>query len=415
MRHEEHMDHWPPRFPWRDSLTTMGRGVLLDRTQHWISVQCQSEEALARLWWSLLVEPGDSQAGALIRRYGTIGALDAVWAATAETEQIPMAAIRRWGPRMQSDLLRRTLNMAAAQHIRFVGPDAPEYSPGLRDLGDHAPIGLWVRGGANIEWPATVAIVGVRAATSYGVQVATDLAFAVSDRLTVVSGGAYGIDRAAHRGALAAEHPTVAFLAGGLDRLYPAGNQALFEQVTRRGLLLSETVPGTTPTKWRFLARNRLIASATAATLVIEAGARSGALNTAHHALQIGRPVGAVPGPITSASSAGTNRLLREGLAELVRSAEDLCELCGMSRKDGASGSVSENEVLTAEHLRVADALSARVSRSLAEITTSSGVETARVQSLLSELQVLGYVLARSTGWVVSEQWMRRRSGASSQ
>lgn len=166
---------------------------------------------------------------------------------------------------------------------------------------------------------------GSRAATAYGDHVATELAADLADReRIIVAGGAYGIDRAAHVAALAAGGQTIAVLASGLDRLYPAGNQDMLERIAGVGLLLSELAPGSTPTQWRFLARNRIMGALSGATVIVEAGYRSGSLNVAARAAELGRRVGAVPGPVTSATSAGTHRLLREGIASLVTDSTDV-------------------------------------------------------------------------------------------
>jgi DNA processing protein len=176
-----------------------------------------------------------------------------------------------------------------------------------------------------------VAVVGSRAATAYGEHVAADLSYGVALRdVTVVSGGAYGIDAAAHRGCLAADGVCVLVSAGGLDRPYPTGNSSLFERVAATGLLVSERPPGSAPHRQRFLSRNRLIAALASATLVVEAAPRSGALNSARYARDLGRPVLAVPGPITSAMSAGCHALIRrdDRPAELVSSVAELLPFC---------------------------------------------------------------------------------------
>lgn len=182
------------------------------------------------------------------------------------------------------------------------------------------------------QYRGEVAIVGARAATSYGEHVASELAGELADGgLSIVSGGAYGIDGAAHRGAIASQPGgTVAILVGGLDRPYPAGNAHLFERiVSGGGALVSELPPGSTPTRWRFMQRNRILAALAGATVVVEAGARSGSLDIAARAHAFGRSVGVVPGPITSAVSTGCHRLLRERMAAVVTNAEEVRQLLG--------------------------------------------------------------------------------------
>ena len=173
-----------------------------------------------------------------------------------------------------------------------------------------------------------VTITGARAATGYGEHVAMELAAAaMTDKRQVVSGGAYGIDGVTHRTVLAGGGSTIAVMAGGLDRLYPAGHTELLNRVGTHGLLLSELPPGAAPSKWRFLQRGRLLAALSGAVVVAEAGYRSGTLNTAARAVELHRPVGAVPGPITSPASAGCHRLLRDGLATVITGYDDVRSL----------------------------------------------------------------------------------------
>ena len=176
----------------------------------------------------------------------------------------------------------------------------------------------------------TIALVGARAATGYGEHVAMESSAGLVDRgFAIVSGGAYGIDGMAHRAALASDGTTIAFLAGGVDRFYPLGHESLLSRIAQTGAVVSELPCGAAPTKWRFLQRNRLIAAASEATVVLEAGIRSGSLNTAGHAAALGRPLGAVPGPVTSPASAGCHRLLREFDAVCVVDADQMAELAG--------------------------------------------------------------------------------------
>jgi DNA processing protein len=196
------------------------------------------------------------------------------------------------------------------------------------------PLALWVRGNGPLRSVGThaIAVVGSRAATSYGEHIAADFGYHLARRqVVVVSGGAYGIDAAAHRGVLAADGVSVLVSAGGLDRPYPNGNRVLYERTAERGLVISERPPGSAPHRQRFLSRNRLIAALGTATLVVEAGARSGALNSAGYARDLGRPVLAVPGPVSSAMSVGCHRLLQrpEDPAHLVTSVEDVLGFCG--------------------------------------------------------------------------------------
>ncbi len=195
------------------------------------------------------------------------------------------------------------------------------------------PIALVVRGAVESLHLPALAIVGTRNPTNYGVRVAGDFAAGFVDRgWSIVSGGAYGIDAAAHRGALVAEGATIAVLAAGIDINYPAGHIRLFEEIIENGLLISEVMPGVSAVPSRFLTRNRVIAALSRATLVVEAAFRSGSLRTARDAAELMRPVMAIPGPITSPTSEGCHRLIGERAAEVVTSVADAVEFIGMSR-----------------------------------------------------------------------------------
>ena len=349
-------------------------------------------ELLARATWSALVEPGDTVAGTLVGLLGAAEALEWVHAAVRDRPDLarledrtgPLSdadrrrvvkALARWAVRLPGCDPRRDL----AQHDRLGGallvPGDPRWPSAFDDLGVEAPFSVWVRGepdlGATLALSA--AVVGSRAATTYGERIAFDLADGLSaDGVCVVSGGAYGIDAAAHRGAVARGGRTVVVLAGGVDRAYPAGNARLLDAVVDSGgALVSEVPPGSLPTKSRFLQRNRLIAAAGRATVVVEAAWRSGAMSTAHHAARLLRPVGAVPGPVTSMASAGCHRLLREGVAVCVTDAAEVRELAGVigsSLVAAASATRTADERAARRHdaldpvsARVLDALSRRV------------------------------------------------------
>jgi DNA processing protein len=241
----------------------------------------------------------------------------------------------RLSPRLRGTDTESVVGESARHGLTLLTPDDPRWPTALRQLGVASPIALWIAGSDKALAPyesGCVAIVGARAATSYGEHVASELAGELTDGgLSIVSGGAYGIDGAAHRGAIASQPGgTVAILAGGLDRPYPAGNAHLFERiVSGGGALVSELPPGSTPTRWRFMQRNRILAALAGATVVVEAGARSGSLDIAARAHAFGRSVGVVPGPITSAASTGCHRLLRERMAAVVTNAEEVRQLLG--------------------------------------------------------------------------------------
>lgn len=266
--------------------------------------------AYARAVWSVLTEPGDRIAGALVGTFGAAAALEAVGSARFGARALEDAGVspeevaagrRRWWPRLGDAELALANARRAGATLVVPGDDA--WPSRADDLGPFAPLCLWIRGDPSAlgaPCPA-VAVVGARAATGYGEHVAGELAAeAAGGDVVVYSGGAYGIDAAAHRAVLAAGGTTVAVMAGGIERPYPAGHADLLSRVAATGAVVAEVACGTAPTRHRFLARNRLIAALSDATVVVEAGWRSGALNTAHHAQALGRPVGVVPGPVTS-------------------------------------------------------------------------------------------------------------------
>jgi DNA processing protein len=293
------------------------------------------DERLARLAVTLMTELGEPTTGHLINLYGAprtariaLGIEDGDNPDAASTVETFRSRVV---PRVTSSTLQRTLESTAELNATMLIPGDAQWPDGLHDLGATQPLALWTRGNtALLAQPVArrVALVGARAATGYGEHVAMQLASDLADRgIGIVSGGAYGIDGVAHRATLAAGGNTIAVLAGGLDRLYPAGHTALLERVAEAGLLVSELPPGHAPTRFRFLQRGRLIAALSQATVVVEAGYRSGSLAIAEQARAIGRTVAAVPGPVTSAASAGTHRLLRDQNARLITDASDLHSL----------------------------------------------------------------------------------------
>lgn len=354
---------------------------------------------LARVAWGVVAEPGDGVAGALIAQLGAVEALR--FALSDEGFGLAEKAIqegrRRWVPRAQPRAVRDALRGAAETEATLLLPDDPVWPAPLDDLGDHAPALLWVRGESSLLSRASrVAIVGARAATAYGDAVAGELAGDLAATgSVVVSGGAYGIDGTAHRSALGVGGDTVAFLAGGVDRAYPAGHQQLFERIRSAGAVVSELPCGAAPTKWRFLARNRLIAALGDATVVVEAGWRSGSLNTAGHASSLGRPLGAVPGPVTSAASAGCHRLMREYDAQCVTNAAEVRELMGTERESP----VQAQSRTDPDQMRLLDAMSTRTAHPSAELARIAGLSEERTRSLLGTLSLEGRVVHNPVGW----------------
>ena len=393
-------------------------------------------ERFARASWSGLAEPGDSLAGLLVKVLGASEALSSLVAhrSGAKVREALLATgidapsvkdmesgLARWRPRLASLSALTAMRQAARCGARLLVPGDAEWPVGFNDLGLHAPLALWARGRPKAldSLNRCVAVVGARAATGYGDHMAMEIAAGLVDLgYGVVSGGAYGIDGMAHRSALASSGQTAAFLAGGVDRFYPAGHDALLTRIANVGVVLSELPCGSAPTKWRFLQRNRLIAAVSLATVVVEAGIRSGSLNTAAHAASIGRPIGAVPGPVTSMASAGCHRLLREFDAVCVTSAEEVVELVAdvprhipvlelenrsagvVTRgRDGGAAQSADHAHRPAEQLRVMDALSRRSARATDDIARRCGVSVAAAQAALGALGLEGVAEEVNGGW----------------
>lgn len=372
----------------------------------------RSLRAYACVAWSCLVEPGDGGAGRLIAALGPVRALEValagqIGASMAEsiglTARETRDALARWSPRMDQGSVDAAFTSAARVGATLITPDDDGWPAGLRDLDMHAPVCLWARGtpAALDQIAPSLAVVGARAATGYGEHVAMELSAELAGRgVRIVSGAAYGIDGAAHRAALAAEGSTLALLAGGVDRAYPAGHTDLLARIAASGAVVSEVPCGSAPTKWRFLQRNRLIAAISDATVVVEAGWRSGSLNTAGHAADLGRPLGAVPGPITSAASAGCHRLLREFDARCITSADDAAELLGIGLPTQALIEVDEGgRYRSAESSRVADALSTRARRRVDDVARRSGMSVGDVSNALGMMRLAGEADDDGTGW----------------
>ena len=357
-------------------------------------------EVLAAIAWSVLAEPGDAVAGTLREHLAPQEAIDLALSDTPSpitTTGVLREARKRWRPRAGVALLRDAVASACRVGAGVLLPDDEAWPAALNDLEVHGPAMLWTRGAVSLltAQKKAVSLVGARAATPYGEQMARELSgdLALAGH-AIVSGGAYGIDGAAHRAALGVGGVTVAFLAGGVDRVYPAGHARLLGEIADRGAVLSEVPCGQPPTKWRFLARNRLIAALGGATVVVEAGWRSGSLNTAGHAAALGRPLGAVPGPVTSAASAGCHRLLREYDAHCVTSAEEVRELLGEAGHRTEPASVPDHE-----SLRLCDALSMRAPRTPEDIARRSGLSVERVEALLGILALDGIAERMEGGW----------------
>lgn len=353
--------------------------------------------------WTALVEPGDGAAGALVSAYGPLEALDSLRRDTPPSRHPEVRrAFDRWLPRLDEQAVLRVFRNAARIGARLLVPGDADWPAGLDDLGVHAPLALWALApsGPVPRFDRSVALVGARSASAYGERVTTEAACGLADRgFAIVSGAAYGIDGVAHRGALVSGGLTVAVLAGGLDRFYPEGHRDLLHRIAREGVVLAEMPCGARPMRERFLKRNRLIAAASRATVVVEAGARSGAANTAAHAAQLGRPLGAVPGSVFSATSVGTHRIIREYDAVLVRDTADMAEL---ARDPDAAVALDGLEQVGAlddpAERRVLEVLTAS-GRPTLDVAARAGLSLQDTSAALGMLVLLGSAVERDGRW----------------
>ncbi len=360
------------------------------------------DERLARVALSRLVEPGSPALGEVVAREGAVQVRQALRAGRrlpGLSEALTRgAAHRAGGPEPEQDL--QALMRVGG---RVVCPGDDEWPQDRLDWPPESvaaapPLLLYARGPARLRQTVerSVAVVGARAATPYGTHVAGELALGLAEAgAAVVSGGAYGIDGAAHQGALAADGaPTIAVLACGVDIAYPRGHDRLLARIAESGLLLSEMPPGCAPMRQRFLVRNRLIAALSQGTVVVEAALRSGSLSTAARAEELSRPVMAVPGPVTSAASAGCHERLRAG-ALCVTSAADVLEHLGVSGQDLAPvrpTPARARDELSQTVRQVLDAVPLRRPAGEASIARTAGVATMVVQQVLPPLQLAGLV-----------------------
>lgn len=364
----------------------------------------------ARAYLLGVAEPPAPALAALVEACGPVEAAELVRLGT-----VPERVLDETSARRQCDRLDGDLDAARRIGCRLVIPENDDWPAwqllsltqaagrGLRWA--VAPIALWARGSARLAdvLQRAVSVVGARAATAYGEHVAGEFGYSLAGHgMTVVSGAAYGIDGAAHRGALAAEGVTLAVLGCGIDIGYPSGHTSLLDRIADSGLVISEYAPGTPPARHRFLVRNRLIAALSAGTVVVEAGARSGARNTAAAAAALGKELMAVPGPITSAMSLGCHELIRTGSAIPVSSVAEILESVGRmgeginTRPDTPT---RPTDALGEQALRVHEALGNRAGHSADMIAVDSGVPLARVRALLPELELTGLAERCDDGW----------------
>lgn len=369
----------------------------------------REEERLARVALSRLGEPGDVRMGRLVTEIGPL----ALHRALLEQRDLEGLAADVAGRLAGLDPARE-LERAERVGVRFVIPGDEEWPEeldalaGAGDIDDRGgvPIGLWVRSRRRLdELAPRLAVVGSRSCTSYGETVAAEVAATgAAAGLTIVSGGAFGIDHAAHRGALSVRGDTVVVLACGADRVYPAHHRRLIDHVAEHGAVVSEAPPGCAPTRVRFLARNRLIAALAVGTVVVEAAARSGALSTARWTGRLHRPLMGVPGPVTSAASVGVHDQIRTGAAVLVTSGSDVLELVGRPGEHlvpPVRGPDRQRDRLTVRHRQVLDALPSGRPAGADSVARVAGIGVREVWTALRHLERLGLAETDGRGWKV--------------
>ncbi len=379
-----------------------------------MSAPAEAERAArAALTW--VAEPGDQAMGALLCACDPAEIVAALIEGRtprlSDPATIPRLerALYRWAARLGDVPPEPALDGWWRNGIRLVIPGDAEWPGQLDVLGEARPWGLWVRGHADLRFAClrSVSVVGTRAATAYGTHVCGELAITLAEAgWTIVSGGAFGIDGCAHRGALAVHGTTVAVLACGVDRDYPMGHYELFRSIREQGALVSEWPPGRMPTKHGFLVRNRVIAALSRGTVVVEAALRSGALNTARHAHDLGRPLMAVPGPVTSAQSAGCHEAIRDWGAVCVTGARDVMQMLEFAAEGPAERDLARprepvlaRDLLDPDSSRVLEAVPARAGRGPARIAIAAGVDFDTVMRCLGGLAAAGFVERCDRGW----------------
>lgn len=386
-----------------------------------------TEGRIARIALTWLTEPGNRAVWHLVEREGPEEALSQLLSGGAPDATLRAAVLARTSvhdPRRVAEAFLRRGERAGA---RVIVPSDPEWPARLgalagletdepRSIGRDVrpPLCLWVRGKLHLDetLERSVGVVGARAASQYGMRVGEDLAYGLAEQeWTVLSGGAYGIDTAAHRAALAAGGRTVAVLACGIDKPYPTGNARLFEQIVASGLMMTEWPPGAEPLRHRFLIRNRVIAAVTAGTVVVEAAARSGAAQTMSRVVALNRPAMVVPGPITSATSVGCHELLRRHpSARVVTNVAEILDEVGHIGEYLAPPPRAANhprDDLDEESALVLEAVPRRGAASPEELATRAGLALRTVLRRLSLLETLGLVRNKPEGVVLTGQARR--------
>lgn len=384
---------------------------------------------LARIALTWLAEPGTRAVYQMVRRYGPVETLDRLLAGQTPDQRLLTAVRARLTAGDPREVAATAMERAVRLGARVVTPEDDEWPIRVGDLErlppasaerrvdreNAPPLCLWVRGGPSLAsaLDRSVAVVGSRAATPYGTHVATELGHGLATQgWTIVSGGAFGIDAAAHRGALHADGLTVAVLACGIDRPYPVGNTALFDRIAETGLLVSEWLPGAEPLRPRFLIRNRVIAAATLGTVLVEAAARSGATQTLRRALALGRRAMVVPGPVTSAMSVGAHEVLREHAeARLVTGVPHVLEEVGRIGVDLAPqprGEQRARDLLDDESALLLESLPRRGTAGVEVLASRAGLDLRTALRKLSLLEETGLIVRRDGGYALSPPQPRR-------
>jgi DNA processing protein len=367
-------------------------------------------ERLARIALSRLTEPGDHRVANLVAELGAVRLFGLL-----RDERDPGGLLTEVATRLRGIDPGADLERAERLGIRYLIPGDSEWPTQVDDLihcsnlDDRGgpPLGLWVRGPGRLDrLDQSVAVVGSRHATTYGTEVARGLADTlVRADWSVVSGAAYGIDQAAHRGALAVEGANVAVLACGVDRAYPTAHRPLLDHLAQTSLVVGEVPPGCAPTRGRFLSRNRLIAALTRGTVVVEAAIRSGALNTATWATRLNRHLMGVPGPVTNAQSQGTHQLVRSGAATLVTQGSEVLEVVGdigTHLVTPPRAPSTPRDKIGPRLQRVLDAVPVAQPAPVDSIATTAGLGLVEIRSSLSRLLKLGLVETSPSGWRLS-------------
>lgn len=363
-----------------------------------------SDEADCWIVLAHAVEPADASVAGLLEQWGPEEFLD-------------RARAGRTGLRHGEGLSARLVGVDAAaardraEHLgaRIITRVDREWPSQLSALGERTPLALWVVGAADLRLAAlrSVAMVGARACTAYGEEIARAWSMELAAAgWTIVSGAAFGIDAAAHRAALAADGLTIAMVAGGVDVPYPVAHAVLLAQIADQGLIVSEVPPGESVRRQRFLSRNRMIAALSRATVVVEAAERSGTSATARAAWAMQRPVLAVPGPLTSPASAGCHRMVQERMAVLVTQCADVLSALDLETSGAAVASSpaagdprAGRDSLSAREARLLDALPTRGTIDLPGLVRGSGLGVPDVLASVSLLVAQGWIEEGAQGW----------------